>query len=288
MKAVNSRFAPSRRNFAFANIFADRPPPPPPFRPPPDKNLPLQPISNGPAPPVVDTKIVAKEIANEVDERTRNGSKAFGEHCDRLVVRADELAQQDAKITNFVPTPNTIDTVHATVYLKAKTLKRLLAKLAVLADLVQTLGMAPADNMAVWHDQSWRSETEITMKPDQAALSVDEMLKRMIMGGDGAEGVTGAGQNQLANKQTDVLAGAEREDLDSRPIMIPVDTAEVARDKISSITHSQKLLHDGSLYKGEMRDGRPHGAPSLTHSAPLPLPRPTNRTQFSEFPPENI
>ena len=223
----------------------------------------------------MDTKLVAKEIANEVDERTRNGSKAFGEHCDRLVVRADELAQQDAKITNFVPTPNTVETVHATVYLKAKTLKRLLAKLAVLADLAQTLGMTPVDNMAVWHDQSWRSETEIAMKPEQAALSVDEMLRRMIKGGDRAEGLTGTGQNQLTNKKADVLAGAEREDPDSRPIMIPVDTAEVARDKISSITHSQKLLHDGSLYKGEMRDGRPHGAPL----SPIPPLSPSPRRQ---------
>lgn len=256
-------------------ILADHPPPPltnPPQLNHNDNNK----NSNGPAPPVVDTKVVAKEIANEVDERVRNGSKAFGEHCDRLVVKADELAQQDAKITNFVATANTMDTVHATVYLKAKTLKRLLAKLAVLAELIKLLGMAPADNMAVWHDQSWRSETEIAMKPEQAVMSVDEMLKRMIIRegrDDGAEGVADAGLNQPTNKEISILGGADLEDPESRPILIPIDTAEVARDKISSMTHSQKLLHDGSLYKGEMRDGRPHGDARHHHPPPLPTPK---------------
>lgn len=50
--------------------------------------------SNGPSFPTVDTKAMSRDISDEVDERVRNGSKASGLHCERLVVKADEIALQ--------------------------------------------------------------------------------------------------------------------------------------------------------------------------------------------------
>lgn len=84
-----------------------------------------------------DAKAMGKDIAEEVDTCVRDGQKPVGQHCDALVAKADEIAQQDKTSSTFKPTisPTPLE-IYVTVHLKAKTLKRLLAKIAVLAGII--------------------------------------------------------------------------------------------------------------------------------------------------------
>lgn len=59
--------------------------------------------------------------------------------------------------------PNPAGMTNLCVYVKAKTLKRLLAKIAVLAEVCSNMDLAPTDNMCVWNDWSWRSEIEVLL-----------------------------------------------------------------------------------------------------------------------------
>jgi hypothetical protein len=84
----------------------------------------------------MDAKVYGKDITEEVDTLVRNGEKASGPHCDALLMKADVVAKQDKTASAFKPSiSSTPLEIYVTVNLKAKTLKRLLAKLAILAGI---------------------------------------------------------------------------------------------------------------------------------------------------------
>jgi hypothetical protein len=81
-----------------------------------------------------EARTYGKDMTEEVDTLVRNGQKSSGPHCDALLAKADLIAKQDKMASAFKPSiSSTPLEIFVTVNLKAKTLKRLLAKLAILA-----------------------------------------------------------------------------------------------------------------------------------------------------------
>mmetsp|Transcript_7450 Transcript_7450/g.18614 ORF Transcript_7450/g.18614 Transcript_7450/m.18614 type:complete len:401 (+) Transcript_7450:37-1239(+) len=197
-----------------------------------------------------DAKAFGKEVTEEVDTYVRDGLKPTGPHCDALLAKADEIAQQDKTASTFKPTiGSTPLEVYVTVQLKAKTLKRLLAKFSVLAEVCQRKGFRPSGNLDLHHDNKphFRGEVEIIVSPEH-------MQKRGESGSklNGSHDDTG-GQNGSAEMHTKL------------PSLAPLG-GEPEKKKSDNPKVQKKLLQDGSIFKGEMRDGKPHGFGAVEYS----------------------
>ena len=185
----------------------------------------------------VDAKGFGKDLEEEVNERVRSGVKASGEHCDHLVEIAESVAQQDRTQSNFVPTQTkTPLEIYVVVHLKAKTLKRLLAKIAILADVCKNKAIKVTNNVDVHHDDKphYRAEIEVLCAP--------EHFERRKAGFSPLQ------PRGLSPKQSNKL-----------PSLVPIDNSGLKRSKISNRDLQEKLLQDGSVYRGELVEGKPHG-----------------------------
>ena len=81
------------------------------------------------------------------------GWQAEGEHCDTWVRQAEEIAQSGKDKSGFMPSKSATPLeIFVTVHLKAKNLKRLLAKVAMLADLCMQRNIIGSGNFDVYQD----------------------------------------------------------------------------------------------------------------------------------------
>mmetsp|Transcript_9619 Transcript_9619/g.27648 ORF Transcript_9619/g.27648 Transcript_9619/m.27648 type:complete len:401 (-) Transcript_9619:723-1925(-) len=192
----------------------------------------------------LDAKGYGKEIEEEINDRVRAGDRASGEHCDELVNIAEEVAQQDRTHSIFVLSQGkTPLEIYVVVHLKAKTLKRLLSKVAMLADVCKSRGITPTSNVDVYHDDKphYRLEAEILCAPEHLER------RRNVISSIPARGLSPKSSNKL-------------------PSLVSVDSAGLKRSKTSSRELQEKLLQDGSIYRGELSDGKPHGFGTVQYS----------------------
>ena len=100
----------------------------------------------------------------------RNGVPAIGEHCDLWVRQAEQVAASQKTQSEYVPTKSgTPLEVYVTVHLKAKNQKRLLAKVAALADVCMQRAIQGSGNYDVYTDSKGhaKADFEVKMAPEQ-------------------------------------------------------------------------------------------------------------------------
>eukprot|EP00802_Teleaulax_amphioxeia_P013294 Tamp_13344.p1 GENE.Tamp_13344~~Tamp_13344.p1 ORF type:complete len:392 (+),score=99.03 Tamp_13344:186-1361(+) len=204
-----------------------------------------------------DPKALGKEIQEEVDERVRDGGKGVGEHCDLWMRQAEQVAASQKTQSEFVPTKsNTPLEVYVTVHLKAKNLKRLLTKVGVLADVCLQRSIQGSGNYDVYTDAKGhvKGDFEVKMAPEQMAS-----MRRSANGlGDGG----GWALNGLNNAAPGKL-----------PALVPIESSSVKRNKVSNAEEKKKLLQDGSVFQGSLKEGRPHGFGTVTYADTDPKQR---------------
>jgi hypothetical protein len=210
-----------------------------------------------------DPKTLGKDIQEEVDERVRNNMASEGEHCDLWMQQVQQAAALQKSQSDYVPTESTTPLeVYVTVHLKAKTLKRLLTKVGVLADLCLQRGYQESGNFNVYVDAKGHVKGDFELK-----LAPEQMVARRGAKGlatDGADGgLPGGGWAMNA-----MNAAPGR-----LPSLIPIEANSVKRNKVSEPTKQKKLLQDGSVYQGALKDGRPHGLGTVVYADTDPKQR---------------
>uniref|UniRef100_A0A7S0F0D0 Uncharacterized protein n=1 Tax=Hanusia phi TaxID=3032 RepID=A0A7S0F0D0_9CRYP len=199
----------------------------------------------------VDAKALAKEIEDEINERVRSGVKADGSHCEQLVSHAERLCDLKKTNSNFIPTTSTTPIqVFVTIHLKAKNAKRLLTKVATLADVCNHRGIAVSDNLEVYFDAKGnaKGDFEVVCAPEMMANSQRGMQKVSNLRG------------QL--KRGDSLKTTALK----LPSLGPVETVTHKR-KDNSSNLSEKVLQDGSVFRGHLKGDKPHGFGSIVYAA---------------------
>mmetsp|Transcript_10331 Transcript_10331/g.16127 ORF Transcript_10331/g.16127 Transcript_10331/m.16127 type:complete len:247 (-) Transcript_10331:666-1406(-) len=203
----------------------------------------------------MDSKQMGKELQEEVDERIRNGTRAEGEHCDTWVRQAEAIAQSEKRQSGFVPSKSATPLeIFVTVHLKAKNLKRLLAKVAMLSDLCMQRNIMGSGNYDVYQDSKghFKGDFEVKCAPEQ----MDRNKGAQFNGGLGSPG-------------TDNLGAVPHK----LPSLVPIEAEKTKKSKISNGQVQQKLLQDGSVYKGSLKEGKPHGFGTVTYSETDPKQR---------------
>lgn len=184
-----------------------------------------------------------------MDARVRDGGKAVGDHCDLWVRQAEQVAASQKTQSEFVPSKsNTPLEVYVTVHLKAKNLKRLLTKVGVLADVCMQRAIQGSGNYDVYTDTKGhaKGDFELKMAPEQMASS-----RRSGGMGDGGGWAPNALNGALPGKL---------------PALVPIESGSVKRNKVTNAEEKKKLLQDGSVYQGNLKEGRPHGSGTVTYA----------------------
>lgn len=132
-----------------------------------------------------------------------------------------------------------------------------------MADICQQRGYRPTSNIEVYHDSKphYRSEIEIILSPEQLQKKGGEG------GGD--------------KRETSVWDDVGRSDK-KLPTLNPMGGETQEKKEKKGSKYSQKLLQDGSVFRGEMKEGKPHGFGSVEYSESDPKQRVRFAGQFEE------
>mmetsp|Transcript_9588 Transcript_9588/g.22075 ORF Transcript_9588/g.22075 Transcript_9588/m.22075 type:complete len:383 (+) Transcript_9588:263-1411(+) len=194
----------------------------------------------------LDPKIMGKELEEEVNERVRTGTRAEGEHCTAWVKQAEAIAKSEKKQSDFTASKSATPLeIFVTVHLKAKNLKRLLAKVAMLADVCMQRGIPGSGNYDVYQDSKGHFKADFEVK------CAPENMERKPLG--------------LSSNQDGKLPH-------KLPSLMAVE-ASGKKGKVANGQVQQKQLQDGSVYRGGLKDGKPHGFGSVTYSDDDPKQR---------------
>ena len=192
----------------------------------------------------------------------RNNVPSVGEHCDLWTKQAEQVAASQKTQSDFVPTKSgTPLEVFVTVHLKAKTLKRLLAKVAALADVCMQRGIQGSGNYDVYTDSKGhaKADFEVKMAPEQMSA-----VRR-------SGGLGGAGSSGDGAQQGWALGNGMGQPPGKLPALVPIDVSSTTkRNKVSNAAAHKKLLQDGSVFQGALKEGRPHGFGTVTYAGALP------------------
>ena len=216
---------------------------------------------------------MGRELQDEVDERVRQGTASEGEHCDRWIRQAEQAAARQRTHSEFVPTKSSTPLeIFVTVHLKAKTLKRLLAKVGALADVCMQRGFQDSGNMEVYTDAKGHSKGnwELVLAPEQMST-----VRRSTNALGGWAGKGQAGGGWAVNGANAVAPG-------KLPALVPIETSGTKRDRISNATSQKKLLQDGSVFQGLLNQGRPNGLGTVVYNENDPKQRVRFAGEFEE------
>ncbi|EKX50033.1 hypothetical protein GUITHDRAFT_162015, partial [Guillardia theta CCMP2712] len=206
----------------------------------------------------VDAKALAKEVEEEINERVRSGVQANGSHCEQLVAHAERLCDLKKNQSSFSPTASTTPLqVFVTIHLKAKNAKRLLTKVrqmgkhdpcadpgsvqvATLADVCHHRGIAVSDNLDVYFDAKGNA------KGDFEVVCAPEMMGNPQRGVQKINSIRGQMKRGDSVKSTALKL----------PSLGPVESVTGKRKDAAHM--SEKVLQDGSRYRGNLRGDKPH------------------------------
>mmetsp|Transcript_35393 Transcript_35393/g.110638 ORF Transcript_35393/g.110638 Transcript_35393/m.110638 type:complete len:398 (+) Transcript_35393:306-1499(+) len=198
----------------------------------------------------VDAKALAKEVEEEINERVRSGVQANGSHCEQLVAHAERLCDLKKNQSSFSPTASTTPLqVFVTIHLKAKNAKRLLTKVATLADVCHHRGIAVSDNLDVYFDAKGNA------KGDFEVVCAPEMMGNPQRGVQKINSIRGQMKRGDSVKSTALKL----------PSLGPVESVTGKRKDAAHM--SEKVLQDGSRYRGNLRGDKPHGFGSIMYAA---------------------
>jgi hypothetical protein len=66
------------------------------------------------------------------------------------------------------------------------------------------------------------------------------------------------------------------------PALVPIEASSVKRNKVSNAGAQKKLLQDGSVFQGSLKDGRPNGFGTVTYADTDPKQRVRFAGEFEE------
>eukprot|EP00286_Rhodomonas_abbreviata_P021564 CAMPEP_0181296556 /NCGR_PEP_ID=MMETSP1101-20121128/4768_1 /TAXON_ID=46948 /ORGANISM="Rhodomonas abbreviata, Strain Caron Lab Isolate" /LENGTH=378 /DNA_ID=CAMNT_0023401431 /DNA_START=438 /DNA_END=1571 /DNA_ORIENTATION=+ len=203
----------------------------------------------------LDPKGMGKELEEEVNERVRQGVRAEGEHCTTWVQQAEAIAASDKRQSGFVPSKSATPLeIFVTVHLKAKNLKRLLAKVAMLSDVCMQRGIPGSGNYDVYQDSKGHFKADFEVK-----CAPENMERKSPLSGSRNGGKPGL----------DALPSVPHK----LPSLVPVENVAGKKSKVANGQVQQKQLQDGSVYRGGLKEGKPHGFGSVTYSEDDPKQR---------------